>query len=443
MNPPAVATNAEALLAQRAEQVESDRYAQDERWGQSGWTRRRFLAGLGMVGVAALGSQLVTTRVAYAAPGVSNGNTLVTVFLRGAADGLRILVPAGSQLGGDYLRSVRGPLVPADAALLSLDGAPGWALNSALAPLRPFWASKELAFVPAVSATGVSRSHFQAQQFLERGGSDTLSTGWLDRTLQQLGPGTTFRAVSQGSAQPPSLSGAQSKLAMDSLKSFSFPGWSGVTASSEAAITALYRGVGGSLGADVPTTLAALSSAEIARSKFSAVGNGAHYPSGHFGSAMADLATMLRAELGLQVATVDVGGWDTHTNEAGDLDAQLSSAATVLSAFLTDLGPVRRRRVTIVVMTEFGRRVAMNDSGGSDHGHGSLMWLLGGGLAGGQVHGRWDSLSDQVLDDGDVPGLNNAFDVLGELASRRLGVAALGPVFPGHLMSPVGVTAGA
>ncbi|UQX89675.1 DUF1501 domain-containing protein [Jatrophihabitans telluris] len=427
-----------SALARQAESVASALCDQDARWGASGWTRRRFLSGMGMVGVAALGTQLVTTKVAYAAPNTASGNTLITVFLRGAADGLRILVPASDGLGVGYLRSVRSSLVPADADLLSLSGTSGWALNKAMAPLMPFWATGELAFVPAVSAHGISRSHFQAQQYLDRGGSDTASTGWLDRVLQQLGPGTTFRALAEGSALPSSLTGSQSKLVMNSLKNFAFPGWDGVAGASETAIRALYRGMPGPLGEDVPITLGALATAAKARAG-AGVHNGAVYPSGNFSSALSDIATLLRAEVGLEVATVDVGGWDTHTDEAGDLDRALTSASKSLAAFLTDLGPARRKRVSIAVVTEFGRRVAMNASGGTDHGHGSVMWLLGGGLARADVFGRWSALSEATVASGDVPGLNSAFAVLGELAQKRLNVGSLSKIFPGQSVAPLGV----
>ncbi len=424
----------DALLARQAHRVRTELCEQDASW-RGGHTRRTFLAGLGMVGVAALGSQLVTTRAAYAVPGAGNGNTLITIFMRGAADGLRILVPASSDLGLDYLTSVRPKLVP--TGLSPLAGSGGWALNSALSPLLPFWNSGELAFVPAVSTGGISRSHFQAQSYLERG-SDTSTTGWLDRALAQLGPGTTFRAVASGQTLPAALSGEQASLVVSSLKNFVFPGWSGVAPQSEAAITTMYRGLSGPLGEDVPTTLAALATAASAQAK-AGVQNGAVYPSGNFSTALKDLATLLRAEVGMQVATVDVGGWDTHTDEVNQLDRNLASAAASLAAFLTDLGPQRRKRVTVAVVTEFGRRVAMNASGGTDHGHGSVVWLLGGGLVGGTVHGRWTPLSASSLDSGDVPGLNEIFDVLGELAQKRLGVGSLSALFPNHSFSPLGV----
>jgi uncharacterized protein (DUF1501 family) len=390
-----------------------------------------------MAGVAALGSQLVTSRAAYAAVPSATDRTLIVVFLRGAADGLRILVPNSAALGLDYLRTLRDPLVPGDPQLIALPGTAGWALNRQLAPLyNGLWATGELAFVPGCSSPGVSRSHFQAQQYLEKGGSDTATSGWLDRELAKLGPGTTFRAVSEGSATPMALAGTEPSITLSSIADFTFPGWDDIRPASQQAVLSLYRGLGGTLGADVPNTIAALDTA----AQITAAGaDTANYPGGDFGSALKDLASILRAEVGLQVATVDVGGWDTHTDEANDLDNTLDGAATALRAFMDDLGPARRQRVTVAVMTEFGRRVEMNDSGGTDHGHGSLMWLLGGGLTRSDVFGKWSALSDATLDAGDVPGVNNPFDVLGELAQKRLNAGSLTGVFVGHTVTPLGL----
>jgi uncharacterized protein (DUF1501 family) len=411
-------TDFDMAVRRAAARVSCELQAQDDAWGTSGWTRRRFLAGLGMAGVAALGSQLVTTRAAYATTPTGTERTLIVIFLRGAADGLRIVVPNSAALGLDYLRSVRADLVPGDAGLVPL--VDGWALNSRLKPLYDeLWSTGELAFVPAVSTPGVSRSHFQAQQFLERGGSDTASTGWLDRVLTGLGPGTTFRAVSEGDATPMSLAGTEPSITLTSIDDFKFPGWDDIRPASQAAVLKLYRDVGGTLGEDVPNTIAALGTAAQIRAAASGT---ADYPGGDFGRALRDLAGILRAEVGLQVATVDVGGWDTHTDEQNDLDNHLGGAAAALQTFLADLGPTRRQRVTVAVLTEFGRRVEMNDSGGTDHGHGSLIWLLGGGLLNSGVLGKWDPLSEATLDEGDVAGLNNPFDVLGELVQKRLGV---------------------
>jgi uncharacterized protein (DUF1501 family) len=428
-------TNLDLALQRSAERVSCELAAQDDAWGTGGWTRRRFLAGVGLAGVAALGTQLVTTRAAYAAAPSGAERTLIVIFLRGAADGLRILVPNSADLGLDYVRSLRADLVPGDADLVPLVN--GWALNARLRPIYDtLWSTGELAFVPAVSTPGVSRSHFQAQQFLERGGSDTAASGWLDRVLAKLGPGTTFRAVSEGDATPMALAGTQPSITLSSIDDFTFPGWDDIRPASQSAVLQLYRGVGGPLGEDVPTTIAALNTAAQIQA---ANANTTDYPAGDFGRALKDLAGILRAEVGLQVATVDVGGWDTHTNEVNELDNQLDDAGAALSTFMADLGPERRKRVTVAVMTEFGRRIEMNDSGGTDHGHGSVMWLLGGGLSGSNVFGNWNQLSATTLDDGDVPGLNNPFDVLGELAQKRLGAGSLAGVFPGYSPSSLGV----
>lgn len=379
----------------------------------------------------------MTARAAYAAVPSTADRTLIVVFLRGAADGLRILQPNSADLGLDHLRAVRDGLVLSPSKLIPLPGTSGWGMNKAMQPLYDgLWGTGELGFVPGCSAGGISRSHFQAQQWLEKGGSDTAPSGWLERVLALMGPGTTFRAVAQGSARPSSLAGPTPSLTMSSVNDFQFPGWEGIRPRSQAAVQALYRGVGGTLGADVPATMAALKTAETIRSRPKTT---VAYPDGDFARSLKDLAAILRAEVGLQVATVDVGGWDTHTDEAGDLDRNLGNAAVALRSFIDDLGPERRRRVTVVVMTEFGRRVYMNGSGGTDHGHGSLMWLLGGGLSRSDVFGRWTKLTATSLDQGDVPGVNNPFDVLGELVTTRLGVGALSTVFPKYTVRPLGL----
>lgn len=425
----------EAAVRARADRVSAELAAQDDAWGCSGWTRRRFLAGVGMAGVAAMSTQLVTARAAYAADPSTDDRTLIVIFLRGAADGLRILQPNTSDLGLDYLKTVRQGLLLGDADLVKLDS--GWGLNDKLQPLYDrLWATGELGFVPGCSQGGVTRSHFQAQQWLEKGGSDTSPTGWLERTLEALGPGTTFRAVAEGSSRPVSLSGTQPSLTMGSINEFVFPGWDSIRPGSQSAVQALYRGMGGFLGQDVPTTINALATAESIRAVPATT---AVYPNGSFAAQLKNLAQILRAEVGLQVATVDVGGWDTHTDEVNDLDNNLDYTAKSLAAFMDDLGPTRRKRVTVAVMTEFGRRVAMNASGGTDHGHGSLMWLLGGGLARSGVYGNWTTLTSTTLDDGDVPGVNNPFDVLGELAQKRLSVGALSSIFYNYLPNPLGL----
>ncbi|MHA3702264.1 DUF1501 domain-containing protein [Jatrophihabitans sp. YIM 134969] len=434
MNPPPAVDP----LTRHAAEVGAALESQDQAWSK-GFTRRRFIQGAGMVGVAALGTQLVTTRASFAAPTAAGAdptslNSMVVVFLRGGCDGLRVVVPNSSTLGFDHLAQARPALLPAASTLLPL--ADGWAANASLAPLMSLWNSGELAFVPAV-ATSPLRSHTTAARYMESGGQPTLTTGYLDRLLTTLGPGTTFRAVSAGYGQPDSFQGYEEKIALDSLSAYSMPGWS--TEDAAVAAESLYRGLDMPLASKVRDTVASLATAATARAQATPA-NGAVYPSNNsFASGLRDIAAMLKAEVGLQVATVDVGGFDTHTDEANDLDRLLLSVSQSLAAFMTDLGPQRRSRVTVVVMSEFGRRVAQNASGGSDHGFGGLMWLLGGGLTKSQVAGRWDQLSPTALDQGDVRGLNSPFDVLGEVATARLGAGSLVTMFPDLAPAPLGL----
>ncbi len=427
---------ADAAVRVHAERVEAELGAQDGYWRKHGFTRRRFIAGAGMVGVAALGSQYVTGRAAFGS-GSTTGNTVVMIFLRGGCDGLHLLVPASAQLGLNDLLAARPNLAPDSGALLPLTG--GWAVHPALAPLMPLWKTNQLAFVPAMSTTSVSRSHFQAQQFWECGGEPTaVKSGWLDRVLETMGPGTTFRAIAEGSSAPQSLAGNANKLVLNGISSFRFPADGPVATKSEQALVSLYRGIDHSLTTEVNQTLGALAQAEKIAAAVPSTGD---YGAGSFGSALADLARMIKAGVGLQVATIDVGGFDTHTDEANDLGPVLGLVAKALAGFYADLG-AHAGAVTVATMTEFGRRVASNGSGGTDHGHGSVMLLLGGGVAGGQVHGKWAGLAPAVLDQGDVPGVNNAFDVLGEVVSKRLGVGSLSTVFPVHSYAPIGVLGG-
>lgn len=429
-------------VAKYAERVQADLCAQDEAWRTGGFTRRRFIAGAGMVGAAALASQLVTTRAAYATTpspqDVTTENTLIVIFMRGAADGLRMLVPNTSGLGLTLLRELRPTLIPGAANLMPLPDMAGWGLNTALKPLYDtLWATGELAFVPAVACPGASRSHFQAQQYLEKGGSDTATSGWLDRLLTTLGPGTTFRAVAEGTS-PASLVGPENFVGLSNVQNFRLGSWDGIVAQRRAALDALYRGLDAPLGEDVPTTLSALDTAAAIQAQVG-VRNGAVYPNGPLSTSLQDLAAVLRADVGMQVATIDVGGWDTHTDEASDLDNNLGVFAKSLAAFMTDLGPDRRKRVTVVVQTEFGRRVATNGTGGSDHGHGGVMMVLGGGLTRSGVYGTWLPLVSSLLDQGDIPGWNSPFSVLSEVIQKRLNVGLINNVFPGQIVLPMGM----
>jgi uncharacterized protein (DUF1501 family) len=429
------ANPAEALLRARAARVAADRDHRAELWSR-GFTRRRFLAGAGMAGVAALGSQLATARASFGAPG--GPGALVVVFLRGGMDGLSVVVPASDP----HLVTARPGIAVPSRALLPLDR--GFGLHPALAPLHDLWRLGLLTVVPAVSTPDISRSHFQAQDCLERGGSSAgAAEGWLDRVLDVMGPGTTFRAVTAGTTVARALAGDQAGLSLRSIDAFRLhAGDADVHAATAQALATLYTGVDHPMGADVAATLEGLGTAAVLSA--TAYQPAAAYPDGELAERLAEVARLVKADVGLRVACVDVGGWDMHTNlgniDGGDMARSLTSLGAALGAFAADLGD-KLDQVNVVVMTEFGRRVEQNANAGTDHGHGAVVLLLGGGLAGGTVHGDWRGLAPDLLDQGDVPGWNDYRDLLAEVVTARLGVGAgnLPTVFPGHRAQPLGV----
>lgn len=431
-------TPADAALRAMAARQEHDAQERERLWGK-GFNRRRFIAGGLGVGVAALGSQLVTTRVAYAAPGTTTG-TLVVVFLRGGMDGLSVLVPAGATDYTDYTRNRPDIAVPT-SALIAMDR--GFGLHPSMAPLAPLVTSGRLAAVPAISTPDLSRSHFQAQDCLERGGAATgAQTGWLDRVLAQTGTGTTFRSVAVGGLAPRSLAGVNGSISFGSLADLKIQGsgngvWPTTTSD---AIAKLYTGVDDPIAAQAALGVSAVSTAAQLTQ-----GTPAAYPAGDFASSLRDVATLVKSGAGVRVACVDVGGWDMHTGLGtvanGDMQRNLGELAAALAAFATDLGPALDT-TTVVTMSEFGRRVQQNASGGVDHGHGGVSLVLGGGVRGG-VKGTWTGLADAVLDQGDVPGLNDYRDLLAEVVGSRFGLSAgaLATVFPGWAPTRLGVMA--
>ncbi len=423
----------EAAIRVEAETVTTDLDEQRDRW-RRGFTRRRVIAGVGGIGVAALGSQLVTTKYAFADPALST-RTLIVIFLRGGMDGLSVVVPVNDA----DLRRAR-PNIGIQAGAL-LPGDSRFGLHPSLAPLLPFWQGGKMAAVHAVASPDASRSHFQAQECLERGTKTSAThTGWLDRTLSAMGPGTTFRAIAEGDSTPRSLIGVEPKVVLNGIEGFALAGWDGVRDKTMAALQALYTGFDHPAVAHAMTTVKALNAArEIAETPYQTV---AEYPGGGFADRLRDIARLVKAKVGLRVATIDLGGWDMHTGlgtvDGGEMRNHLIDMGTALGAFATDLGP-RLDDVTLVTMTEFGRRVGENGNSGTDHGHGSLMLLLGGGLVGGTVHGKWPGLAPSALDNGDLAGANDYRDVLGEVLQRGFDVGDVRKVFPDHTYSRIGV----
>lgn len=430
----------EGTLRARAARVEQDRERRAETWGPSA-TRRQVLAGAGAaVGAASVGAQLVTSRVSFAA-GRQEGHegTLVVIFLRGGMDGLAVLAPADDL----HLTEARPNLAVPGGALVPLDR--GFGLHPALGPLEKYWDRGQLTAVHAVATPDLSRSHFQAQDCLERGGAATgLTNGWLDRALERMGPGTTFRAIGQGSTLPRSLLGDQPAVSLQSVDIFKLQGPDDLHEKTIQALRSLYTGWEHPLADDVEATVTALETAQFLTEED--YQPDADYPDDDFGEGLSEIARLIKADVGVRIACIDVGGWDMHDNlgdaDSGQMQNRLDDLGRGLDAFGQDLGD-RLGDVTLVTMSEFGRRVEQNANNGTDHGHGGVVLLMGGGLAGNQVHGDWQGLAPEVREQGDVPGLNDYRDVLGEVIGARLGLsdADLSHVFPDHRHAPLGVMA--
>jgi uncharacterized protein (DUF1501 family) len=403
-----------------------------------GFNRRTFLKGGLGVGVATLASQLVTSRVAYADPATPSNGTLVVLFLRGGMDGLSLLVPANDP----NLIKNRPDIAVRGDTLIGMDR--GFALHPAMAPLKSLITAGKVAAVPAVSTPDLSRSHFQAQDCLERGSTDSLTSGWLDRVLEVSGTGTTFRSVAVGGLLPRSLMGTSNSLAMYDIDSIKLDVGDDQMSQTTDALQSLYTGFDHPISMQTVLAIEALGTVKQIKAD-AAPTAGVTYPDGNLGDALASLAMLIKAKAGVKVACVDVGGWDTHTGmgnvDSGDMKRNIGDLATALAAFTADLGS-DLDTTTIVTMSEFGRRVEQNASGGTDHGHGGAVLVIGGGVNGG-VKGQWGGLDDSVLDQGDVPGWNDYRDVLSEVVTKRLdlSVGAMAPVFPDWKPTAVGVMA--
>lgn len=423
----------EAAIRLYAESVTASLAAQRDQWRQ-GFTRRRVVAGAGAVGVAALGSQLVTTKVAFADPATTK-RSLIVVFLRGGLDSLSMLAP----IGDADLAKVR-PTIGIPASQM-LPAGRNFGFHPVMAPLMPFYTAGKLAAVHAVASPDVSRSHFQAQDCIERGAAATnVGTGWLDRFLEASGPGTAFRAVAEGTEMPRSLVGQQDKIVMAGLEQFRLSGSASTRPATMEALAALYTGIEHPLAVQAKVTLDAITAAQ--RLASTGYTPSTPYPNGGFADDLSDIARLIKAQVGLRVATVDLGGFDTHTNMGtvanGEMRNHLTEIAAALTAFATDLGPLLDD-VTLVTMSEFGRRVVENANAGTDHGHGGAMLLLGGGLDGGKVHGAWPGLAPSALDHDDVAGANDYRNVVGDVLTGRFGIGDLSKIFPGYSYRRIGV----
>jgi uncharacterized protein (DUF1501 family) len=397
-------------------------------------SRRFFLksAGVAAASFGAVPSFLL--RTAYAQTPAAAGKDrpiLNAIFQRGAADGISMVVP----FGDSHYASVRPQIaIPAPQrgsaeAALDLDGYFG--LHPALGSLKPIFDEGHLAMVQAVGSPDNSRSHFDAQDYMESGapGNKSVSDGWLNRYMQTdpRAKGTTpFRAIAMSSNMPRSLLGPAPALAMTKIQDFDVRG-SGRGAAGDvySAFEAMWHN----------ETFDAVKMLKDANPTRFQPENGAVYPSQPFSQSLMQIAQIIKADVGLEVAFADLTGWDTHANQGnvtGQLSLRLREFGDGIAALYRDLGD-RMRNVVIVTMTEFGRSIKQNGSGGTDHGHASALFMAGGPVKGGKVYGKWPGLAPDKLFEGRDLALTTDFrDVFSEILTRHMHAPDVSRVFPGY-----------
>jgi uncharacterized protein (DUF1501 family) len=404
-----------------------------------GITRRTFLKGgaMAVVGTAAIPPFL--TRAAFGATGLTaGGKRLVVVFQRGAADGLNIVVPHADPAYYAMRPSIHIPR----QQVIDLNGFFG--LHPALAPLKPLWEQKHLAIIHAAGSPDETRSHFDAQDYMESGTPGVKSTpdGWLNRSLQSE-PGVAespFRAVALGTSLPRVLSGKAPAVAVSSVNGFGIAGGNPTAAPIGNTFEAMYaQSVDSVLHGTGRETFEAVKMLKSADPQKYTPAAGASYPRGRFGDAMRQTAQLIKSDVGVQVAFTDIGGWDHHVNE-GAVEGQLANAlgdfSQSIAAFWIDLGPLAETTV-LITTSEFGRTARENGDRGTDHGHANVMFVLGGPVHGAHVYGRWPGLEPSQLHEGRDLALTTDFrTVFGEAVARHLGNHDLNAVFPGFNNSP-------
>ena len=405
-------------------------------------TNRRFFlrnGALAIAGMASVPSFLVRSVLAEAA--ATPGRRLVVVFQRGAADGLNIVVPHREP---NYYTMRPGIAIPQNQ-VLDLDGFFG--LHPSLAAFKPLYDQGHLAVVHATGSPDMSRSHFDAQDYMESGTPGVKSTedGWLNRALQaedlrHRQERTAFRALALGSAVPRTLAGKVPAIALSNVGNFAVGGHGPAPSLAATAFEAMYSDSGDQIfhatGDETFEAVKMLKAANPAQYK---PANGADYPNTTFGNSLKQIAQLLKANLGVEAAFSDIGGWDTHQNQGnvtGQLASRLQEFAQGIAAFWTDMGH-DTENITLVTMSEFGRTARQNGTGGTDHGHANAMFILGGNVKGGKVYGQWPGLAPEQLNEGrDLKVTTDFRTVLGEAAYRTLGARNMEIVFPNGGVDP-------
>jgi len=418
-------------------------------------TRRSFLKGCSAAAAGVASTRF--TNLAFGAPG-DNQEILVVVFLRGGMDGLNVVMPLGGADRGYYEAARPDLKVPASGtgAALSLDGVFG--IHPAAAPLHPLYQDGRLSIVLAAGLDEANRSHFDAQEFMERGtpGDRTTSTGWLARhfaSARNLPVEIIMPSLSVGSTQVTSLLGDTDAVNLSDIDRFNINNgpWQWRDAQ-RSALRQFYSGDTTWLHTTGLQALDAMDTVELNTAGGYTPANGAVYPENSFGDALRVVAEMTKSDLVLRVAALDLGGWDTHNGQGdgsgGQFAGLIGNLAGGLAALYTDLDGVGSsnytQHLTVVVQSEFGRRLVQNADRGTDHGHGNVMMVLSGNANGG-VHGQWPGLGPgQLFDNADLAVTTDFRRILSEILIRRMGNNRLGIVFPGYGgYAPLGIVSGA
>ena len=411
-------------------------------------TRRSFMKGgaLALLGLGSVPQFLVRTANAQGA--AARPKVLIAVFQRGAVDGLTMVVPHGDP---NYYASrgsiaVARPVAGNLETTVDLDGFFG--LHPAMAPLKPLWDDRRLAIVHACGSPDTTRSHFDAQDYMESGtpGVKTTQDGWLARGLLAApAPSPSpFRAVAMGSQLPRTLRGEIGAVAMGAVADFDVKQemgrMGGGTVNARRGFESLYeQGVRDILHGTGRETFDAVKMLKAANPQRFAPEHGAQYPRGKLGESFKQIVQLIKADVGLEVAFADMGGWDTHANqgnEKGQLALRLTEFSQSLAALYRDLGD-RMADVVVLTMSEFGRTVRENGNRGTDHGHATAMLVLGGPVKGGRMVGAWPGLAREQLYEGrDLAVTTDFRHLFAEVAVRHLGVPPTAPLFPGFSTNP-------
>ncbi len=401
--------------------------------------RRTAVAG-GAAALTGLVGEGLSTRLAFAA-GAYTGDTLVVLSLRGGFDGLSAIAPIGDP---DYYKARPTIALPKSTAI---GGNSMFGLHPALAPLLPLWKGGKLAAVHAVGQPNPSRSHFAAMEEMERAAAGTsIRTGWLDRMLGGTGATGPLAGVSLGDPMPSRLlAGPTTDVSMLTVDGFTLAG-EAAKRPMAAALRQMYASAPPLLAAPALAADASLTATASVRATAYTPANGAAYPKTELGAALRDVARLIKANVGLTAAAVDSGDWDMHeglgtATKGQRMNDNLAEVSEALAAFATDLGPDGLNRVTLVTVSEFGRRVAENASRGVDHGNGNAMLVLGGGVRGGTVYANWPTLAPSALTDGDLAVTTDYRAVIGEILQQRCGFGSLTDVFPGVTPTSFGLAA--